>query len=346
MIRSIRITSKVALVCIFLVVIAGSVVRMTGSGMGCPDWPKCFGYLIPPTDEATVSWNEARTFKKGQMIVHNEQLLVATEDFTTTKSFDQSHWEVYEKHDYAVFNAAHTWTEYINRLLGALSGIPVLVLLVLTLLYIRKDWFLFFLSAATTFMLGFEAWLGKLVVDGNLIPNQITIHMMGALVIIGLLLAIMARTRKKPVSRKPVLFPFNSTLLFVLFLSLLQIVLGTQVREEVDEVSKVVAREDWIESLSSLFEIHRSFAIAVILANGILLWINRRKNYGIVLTNWIMGTIIVEIILGIVLSYAGMPPWAQPMHLFFAVVMFAFQLYLLLNLLKKPYRKPVIPKQS
>lgn len=346
MIRSIRVTSKIALACIFLVVIAGSVVRMTGSGMGCPDWPKCFGYLIPPTDEATVSWNEGRTFKKGQMIVHNEQLLVATEDFTTSNRFDEAHWEAYEKHDYAVFNVAHTWTEYINRLAGVLAGFPVLALLIFTLLYIRKDWFLFLLSVATTFMLGFEAWLGKLVVDGNLIPNQITIHMMGALVIIGLLLAIMARTRKKPVSRKPVLFPFNSTLFFVLFLSIIQILLGTQVREEIDEVSKVAARDNWIENLSSIFEIHRTFAIAVIFGNGILLWINKRKHYGIVLTKWIMGTIIIETILGIILSYADMPAWAQPMHLFFAVVMFAFQLYLLLNLLKKPYRKSVIPKSA
>jgi cytochrome c oxidase assembly protein subunit 15 len=229
-------------------------------------------------------------------------------------------------------------------LAGVLAGFPVLALLIFTLINIRKDWFLFLLSAATTFMLGFEAWLGKLVVDGNLIPNQITIHMMGALIIIGLLLAIMARTRKKPVSRKAVLFPFNSTLLFVLFLSLLQIVLGTQVREEVDEVAKIASRENWIESLSSLFEIHRSFAIAVIFANGILLWINRRKRYGIVLTKWIMITIIIEVVLGIILSYAGMPAWAQPMHLFFAVVMFSFQLYLLLNVLRRPYRSRVIPK--
>ena len=115
--------TKIALVLVYLVIVAGALVRMTGSGMGCPDWPKCFGYYIPPTEEKELLFTPNRAYKKGMVIIKEETLLVAKTDFTTTTTFSKEDWEKYTKHDYAIFNPSHTWVEYINRLFGALAGI-------------------------------------------------------------------------------------------------------------------------------------------------------------------------------------------------------------------------------
>jgi heme A synthase len=45
----------VTTVCATLVLIAiGAVVRTTGSGLGCPDWPLCHGQLIPPAERTAI----------------------------------------------------------------------------------------------------------------------------------------------------------------------------------------------------------------------------------------------------------------------------------------------------
>ena len=116
--RSIRIS----LILVYLVIIAGATVRMTGSGMGCPDWPKCFGYYIPPVERAELEWQPNRDYKKGQVIIVDESLFVAAFDFRSGREYREENWNPYTRHDYAEFNAYHTWIEFINRLLGALAG--------------------------------------------------------------------------------------------------------------------------------------------------------------------------------------------------------------------------------
>ena len=101
--------SRMARLSLILVYLVGAVVRMTGSGMGCPDWPKCFGYLIPPTEESELLWTPGKTYKSGQVIIREDQLLLAREDFKAADRFDPDRWEPYTRHDYAAFNATHTW---------------------------------------------------------------------------------------------------------------------------------------------------------------------------------------------------------------------------------------------
>ena len=129
--------SKLSLVLVLLVILAGSLVRMTGSGMGCPDWPKCFGYLIPPTKEKDVFWKSNFNYKKGVMILKNKKFYSAKNSFISSDKFVLSNWLEYTKHDYNEFSVMNTWFEFINRLIGAIAGIATLIMFVFSLNYIK-----------------------------------------------------------------------------------------------------------------------------------------------------------------------------------------------------------------
>ncbi|TCI85905.1 COX15/CtaA family protein [Tenacibaculum sp. M341] len=324
---------KITLLSVYLIFLAGAVVRMTGSGMGCPDWPKCFGYLIPPTSEEQITWQPNKEFQKGMIIVKDEVLFVAQKDLKTTEVFNTSNWEKYTKHDYAKFNKYHTWTEYINRLASVVSGFVFLLLLYGAVQFRKEDKRIPALAFAAFFLMMFEAWLGKTVVDTNLKPTVITIHMVVGLIIIALLLYLLfiVKENKKQYTYHSL---FNKLLIFSVVFSLIQIAMGTQVRQFIDEQVKQFGFENKQYSLlnpSFKFYFHRSFTIAIVLVNFGMFYLNQIKNLGYGLVNWIVFLIFLETITGILMYYADFPIGTQAIHLLAGAILFGLQFYLWLQ---------------
>ena len=332
-----RIVSKISLVLIYFVIVAGAIVRMTGSGMGCPDWPKCFGYYIPPTEGKQLLFEPNNNYEKGMMILlDHEAFLVAKKDVTSEDIFDAADWETYSKHDYVSYDPVHTWVEYINRLIGALSGIPILIFSVLSFWFWKKNKWIPIIAILTLLGMGFQAWLGKTVVDSNLAPYKITVHMVMALLIVAFILYLIFASKT---SYKPQIYlrKFYNLLVLALILSLVQIILGTQVREFVDEQTKLIGYQKalWLESPTLNFYIHRSTSILVLFLNGYLWYINRSKNLGFNKLKLVIYCVLLEVSTGIMMYYFDFPFLSQPIHLVIASLLFGIQCYVLLECLHK-----------
>lgn len=292
--------SKLILVTVFLVILAGGVVRMTQSGMGCPDWPKCFGRWIPPVSE--------------------DQLPPNYKELYAFKYVDKS------------FNPYHTWVEYINRMLGALLGLLLLIQFFWSMKFFKTNKKIVWLSLALLLLTGFQGWLGSKVVETNLEVVKVTTHMIVALIIAALSVTIVH------FSSSDKSFADNHKLKYISVLALalliIQIVLGTQVREQIDHISaslNFTQREVWISRLNNIFNIHRTFSI-VIAGICLYLFFQYRKYFSLRSASWIiLSTALLNIILGIVMAYFNMPSFAQPLHLLLSSVLITTVYYMWLR---------------
>ncbi|MBD2754681.1 COX15/CtaA family protein [Spirosoma validum] len=296
---------------IYLLILAGGIVRGTGSGMGCPDWPKCFGRWIPPTEISQLPTNY-----QG---IYGAKLKGEVE-----------------------FNAVKTWIEYVNRLLGVLSGFFVFGTLLASLSYLRKDKTVFFGSLAAFLLIGVNGWLGSRVVATELAQYVITLHLLLAIVVVFALLFVMVRSNAPHLQIKSIPEKTKSVrwlLLMVMVLTLGQIILGTQVREALDAVVKRLGyeqRENWIGNLDMSFYIHRSFSL-VVLAFHLAVIYQLRKLPAIswlpTISNALITFVIIEIGTGVIMAYFSVPAIAQPIHLLLAIIMIGLQFvaWLLVN---------------
>ena len=322
--------TRLSLVLVYLVILAGATVRMTGSGMGCHDWPKCFGYYIPPIEQSQVLFQPNSKYKKGEMIIFNEEkLLVAKSNFNSSDLIDLKNWDTYEKHDYIIFDPVHTWIEYINRLIGAISGIPILLFTIISVVYFKKYKHLTVVSVLTVICMGFQAWLGKTVVDSNLAPFKITFHMLMALLIIALLIYLVNSSSKYTIKKNKI---FTNFLFVAIILTLVQIVLGTQVRQFVDEQANVYYDKfEWFNEIPKVYEYHRTFSLVVIAVNFGLFYLNKKLNLGNNYISYVIVLLFIEALSGVVMFYFNFPFGSQTIHLFIASLIFGFQFLILLQ---------------
>ncbi|GAB4133770.1 MAG: hypothetical protein Fur0041_06270 [Bacteroidia bacterium] len=338
------ILATVTLVLLYLVVLAGSVVRASGSGMGCPDWPKCFGYYIPPTDPWQVEFHPNEQYEKGRMIISNDTLWRAVHDFTSGVSFDRTHWEKYPKHNYAKFVVYQTWTEYINRLLGLLSGLSLLILSLFSLRFWNKDRVVVWALIFAFVMILFVSWLGAVVVETNLKPVSITLHMASALIMIGVVIYTQSRVQLKfrQVSRIAIPSTLYYALTGALLLTIAQVYFGTQVRQQIDTIKNNMdglSRETWIDQLNNGYWVHIIIGGAALLLNTFAVYqfvknhasTSRIKRLALCIGLIVWGTYGA----GVLMHKFAIPAFVQPVHLLFAVILFGLQFALIIRSTKK-----------
>ena len=294
----------VTIAAVYFLILVGATVRASGAGMGCPDWPTCFGRWIPPVSESQLPAN---------------------------------YQEIYGGLGYAdtQFNALKTWTEYTNRLVGVSIGLMIFATTVFAWFCRQHDPRIFHASLAAFFMVGFQGWLGARVVASNLQPGMITLHMLVALAIVAVLLFALARARRGMMAAQPVSHidrRYEKSLYVILGITLVQVILGTEVREMTDFISREqgeAMRRSWIDFMPRLFYVHSRFAIVVLLANLWLAWLLARSlGWQHLLTRLqIAGLLIVALAVfsGLTLGQLGMPAVIQPAHLLAASLLFGLQ---------------------
>ena len=316
----------ITLIMIYLVIIAGSIVRITESGMGCPDWPKCFDQYIPPTDVSQLPENyqlfystkREKKIKKFTSFLSN----IGLEEKAILIQADKS--LLYEQ----PFNVWNTWLEYINRLIGALAGIFIFIGFIFALFTKRQKGLRIFLSLGLIILTLFQAWWGSMVVATNIVPWVLTVHMViAALMILWQIIIISIWSDSTVAIPKKLKIIAFIGLVFFLF----QIVLGTQVRQIVDHWIDSSSRNELIFQDFSLFLSHRTLALAIVIYSIILGSYAFFRKINLIEIYLFAICVLAEALVGKILADFNLPALLQPIHLLLAMISFGCLARIVIN---------------
>ena len=274
----------------YLLIFVGGLVRVSGAGMGCPDWPKCFGRWIPPTSLSQLP------------------------DYIDPEKF----------------NLVLAWVEYTNRLFGALVGIVILVSCVYALIHFKGHNKVTNSISLALLLTMVEGWLGSKLVDTVLDPITITLHLLLALVIIGLIIysSIQSYSIIEGNFEKESLYPRYSQyiVLGIMICIIVEIIIGTEIRGGLDMGRKENPLVEGVILLKMLGPFKYIHTILGLVLLGLSIYF-RKMIYDmntssslcmIYSANFMLIIMGLQIILGESLVFFDVKPLVQLFHMWFS----------------------------
>ena len=267
----------------YLLIFVGGLVRVSGSGMGCPDWPKCFGRWIPPTNiDQIPSYIDATSF-----------------------------------------NIVLAWIEYGNRSLGVLVGFSIIVLNIIAIYYFRKETKLLVSAILSLILVSANGGLGAIVVSSILNPFLVSLHMILALMLVSVLSYACIESYKliniKKFKDLEINKSLSNSLIIFWILIVIEILLGTGIRTNLELVSienPLLSKGELLNALDSYKYLH-SFLGFTLLFLSIYIYSQLRENKLYIarfLGIFILGMIIVQIFLGEMMVFFELPQLTRLFH--------------------------------
>ena len=317
-----------ALISVLTLIFVGATVRVTGAGMGCPDWPTCWGLLIPPTSVEQVDFDKLPI----QKFQRKAERMGRDPESITRESLAKE------------FNPRHVWTEFVNRLSSLPVGLFSLATFIAAFWQRSKRPHVFWLAFSGLFLVFLNAWMGARVVYSGLSPGVLTTHLALAMLLICVLTHCVWAGTDKPwkISTESSLRTARILVTLLLVAVVVEGIIGSQIRELTDEFAKShlnSPRETWIGQLeeSWLYLIHRSFSWAILGLTLLAFFYAKKYQPSGVTTSQIgvLAIVLIQMALGLIMAQVHIYSWVQVLHVGLAAILLAFTYRWLLTIPKQ-----------
>jgi len=267
----------------YLLIFVGGLVRVSGSGLGCPDWPKCFGRWVPPT------------------------------------SIEQIPAHI----DPTAFNIVLAWIEYGNRMLGVIVGISILLMTIIAVIYFKKNSKILFSSLLSLFLVVANGGLGAIVVSSVLNPFIVSLHMILALFLVSVLSYVTIESYKLINTQKftGILLSkkISISLIALWIFIVIEILLGTGIRTNIELIAidnPLLSKGELLESLNSYKYFHSILGFSLLFLSFYLCYLFKDDFLGLSkqLVLFIFVMIILQIFLGELMIFFELPQLTRLFH--------------------------------